>query len=301
MTLPTNRRQWAVLTGAAGIALTVPEAQADTAPPRAGAANFVTGDVSVSDASGRKPLTSGSVVREGQTIETAANAEAHVVLDDGGFLAVRPSSRIQIDKVKMNGTFDDTLSMRLLSGAIRSITGWVGKLDRRSYQLTAATATIGIRGTDHQVAIVAEGEEHNGENAGIHNWVAEGGTTLKNSGGAVDIEPGHAAWAGHHGQAPQAHAGGIPAFLQARRTRHEARIEGHAKNIRQHIETRMRNRGMLKNGERMEDAIRRHQALAAKVGERAQAKEANNEEAKSEREKRRERLREGRAKRHPGA
>jgi hypothetical protein len=160
----------------------------------------------------------------------------------------------------MVGDFDDSLSMTLLRGAIRSITGWVGKFDRRSYQLTAGTSTVGIRGTDHEVVLIAQGEEGPDEVAGVHSWVNSGGTTLKNAEGSMDIEPGHAAWVGEDGRAPRAH-NGIPAFLQRRRTRQEERATRHSLNIREIIETRLLRRGLLKRGERLEDAQRRHRLL----------------------------------------
>jgi hypothetical protein len=256
------RRNLISIAGAAGISVACDSAFSQATPDkrRAGAANFVEGNVKVADALGAQVLTMGTVLREGQTIETAANSEVHVVFDDGGFLAVRPSSRVQIEKAKVSGEFDDILSLKLLSGALRSVTGWIGKFDKHNYQLSTATATVGIRGTDHELAIIPAGEEHDGEIAGIHNWVHEGGTTLRSAGGAIDIEPGHAAWAPHTGEAPRAHLL-IPRFLQLRRTLHEEKIEAHARRISEIIEMRMKKRGMLKEGERLGDAQRRHHAL----------------------------------------
>lgn len=67
-------------------------------------------------------------------VETGSDTEVHVVLDDGGFLAVRPKTRLQIREVKMLGGVDDFLA--LIQGALRSITDWVGKLDRSRYRIT---------------------------------------------------------------------------------------------------------------------------------------------------------------------
>ncbi len=273
METDVGRRSLVIAIGSAagGASLLVPSlalAQASAAKPpgaRAGVVNFVIGEATIADGDAPgKALTNGTVVSQGQTIETGATGEVHVVFDDGGLLALRPSSRIQIDKAQISGAFSDTLSMNLLRGALRSITGWIGKFDRNSYQLRPATATVGIRGTDHEVAIIAAGEEKAGENAGIHNWVHEGGTTLTTAGGHTDVEPNHAAWAGHNGQAPQAHQG-IPAFLAKRATAHERRINTHAQHINEHIERRMQKRGMIKRGETLKDAQQRHANLPAKA------------------------------------
>lgn len=54
---------------------------------------------------------------------------------------------------------------------------------------------------------------------------------------------------------------GVPNYLQQRRIRHEARIEAHARRVTEHIETRMKKRGMLRDGEKLEDAQRRYQEM----------------------------------------
>ena len=257
VTATSTRRHLFLITGCT-LSSRLVFAQAVPERRRAGLVNFVEGDVKVADSLGVRALTGGAVVHEGQIIETSVNSETHVIFDDGGYLAVRPSSRIQIDKAKLSGAFDDSLSLRLLIGAVRSITGWIGKFDKHNYQLSTGVATVGIRGTDHELAnIASEGPLLAGEIPGIHNWVHEGGTTLKTTTGAIDIDPGHAAWAPHNGDAPRAHQE-VPNFLQQRRTRQEARIENHAKRINEHIEMRMEKRGLLKDGEKLHDAQRRH-------------------------------------------
>ncbi len=260
-----QRRLWMGLLAAMGLGVRLPQARAAGPTPgnRAGAVDFVTGPAQLADANGRRTLTNGTVVYGGQRIETGPDAEVHLVFDDGGFLAVRPQSQVSIDQVKMAGAFDDILAMTLVRGALRSVTGWVGKFDRNNYQLRAGTATVGIRGTDHEVLYIPENDVRPGEVAGIHNWVHEGGTTLRNAGGAIDIGPGHAAWAAHDGRAPRMHEG-LPAYLQRAHPRHEDRVNRHASAIREHIERRMRQKGFLARQEHLEDAQRRHQQLQEK-------------------------------------
>ena len=266
-----GRRIW-LQAAAVGMVARVPTVLATPVPPkrnRAGAVNFVAGEPQVLDGSNRRPLAVGAVVYGGQTIETGSDTEVHVFLDDGGFLAVRPKTRLQISEVKMLGDVDDSLVLTLIQGAMRSITGWVGKLDRSRYRVTAGTATIGIRGTDHEVSLVPEGQAPAGENAGVHNWVHEGGTSLHNNAGAVDIEPGRAAFMDHLGGSPQA-LSEIPPYLRRWTGRNEGRVARHAERIREHIEARMRKRGMLKGNERIEDVIERHGKLRDRIRDRRQ-------------------------------
>ncbi len=269
------------LSAGAGLLLAAKPGRAETATAganRAGSVDFVNGTASLTDAAGSsRAVRKGTVVFAGQAIETSRDSEVHVIFDDGGYLAVRPFSTIRIDQVKMVGGLDDTLSMTLIRGALRSITGWVGKFDKRSYQLTASTATIGIRGTDHEVALIAAGEEGPDGVPGIHSWVNEGGTTLRNAGGSVDVEPGHAALAPHDGKAPRPQ-GATPEFLQRRHTRFEGRAHAHAGKIREFIENRLRKRGLIKPGEHLEDAQRRHEALRERM-ERKQVRAPKESEA----------------------
>lgn len=277
MGISNLRRRLVIFIGVAGLA--APRwaaAQRRGGVNRAGVVNFVTGDATLWDAESQFVLANGTVVKQGSTVETGPDSEVHIVFDDGGLLAVRQSSRIQIDQAHIAGGFSDSLTLTLLRGAMRSITGWVGKFDKNSYQLRAATATIGIRGTDHEVAIIPAGEERSGEIAGIHSWVREGGTTLTNPGGHIDVDTGHAAWAAHDGKAPQLHEG-IPAFLQRRKTQNEVRIDRHAKHITEHIEKRMLKRGMIKPGESLGDAQLRHAALQSKSVSQKQDKASESE------------------------
>jgi len=279
----------AVLTQAAWVtigtmttAASLPSALAaqPTRTDRAGTVDFVSGETLVTDGNDRRKLTVGSVVYAGQMIETGQTAEVHVVLDDGGFLAVRPQSRIQFDQAKISGTFDDSLTLTLFRGAMRSITGWVGKFDKSRYKLHVGTATIGIRGTDHEVVFIPSGQERPGEVAGIHNWVNEGGTSLQNSAGTVEIESGRAGWLDHHGNRPQLHAD-MPTYLRDRRSRYEARIAKHASRVREHIETRMRKRGMLKRNERLEDAQARHATWRERLQNRTERDPAQKDSSES--------------------
>ncbi len=264
--------------------LAVAQGNSQRKAARAGVANFVNGEASIADGDAQpQTLTSGTVIKQGQAIETSASGEVHIVFDDGGMLALRPSSRVLIDQAQIAGSFSDALTMTLLRGALRSISGWIGKFDRSSYQLRTPTATVGIRGTDHELAIIPDGEEKKGETAGVHNWVHEGGTTLSNAGGHTDVEPGHAAWAAHNGQAPQPHQG-IPPYLQKRATSHERRINAHAQHVTEHIEKRMQKRGMIKAGETLKDAQQRHQAQRGNtVEEPAKPKQNGKEEARRKR------------------
>ncbi len=96
---------------------------------------------------------------------------------------------------------------RLLRGSLRSITGWIGKNNPQRYALYTPTATVGIRGTDHETLVVENGAE-----AGTYDKVNTGETELLTPHGKVGVLPGKAAFAAKTGQAPVVLAS-IPALF----------------------------------------------------------------------------------------
>lgn len=297
MKIIQSKRTFCLSAGAALLAQAAPAVAATPESGRAGSVDFVDGSAQLVDATGSRAVRKGTVIFAGQSIQTGKDAEVHMVFDDGGYLAVRPFSTVRIDQAKMVGAVDDTLAMTLLRGALRSITGWVGKFDKSSYRLAAATTTIGIRGTDHEVALIEAGEDGI---PGVHSWVHEGGTSLRNAQGAIDVEPGQAAYATNDA-APRSH-GATPEFLQRRHGRFEARAQAHAARVRDIIENRLRKRGIMKPGESLEDVKARFQARRERLQQAQQRKGEKADKAErhaEQQERRRERLEAARARRHP--
>ncbi len=151
----------------------------------AGLVDTARGEVSVLSRDGApRGVAKGDRVREGETILTGPDGEMLLTTDDSGVLAIRPRSRLTIEAYKVNGNTADSVVLNLLRGSLRSITGWISKTSPKNYRVTTNTATIGIRGTDHEVAIVEEGE-----NAGTWSKVSEGGTVLSSSTGNIEQTP----------------------------------------------------------------------------------------------------------------
>lgn len=90
-------------------------------------------------------------VSEGDLLVTAKDSYAQVVMNDGTKMTMRPNSNLKIEtyKFKTDAPQADAAVFRLLKGGFRTVTGLIGKRgDKDAYKLRAATATIGIRGTD---------------------------------------------------------------------------------------------------------------------------------------------------------
>ena len=150
-----------------------------------GSADLVIGNVTLRRAGqAATNLVQGTKLLQGDQIETISGAETHIAFDDGGYLAIRPNSTVKIAQYVVTGEVTDTATIDLIRGALRSVTGWIGKLDAPRYRITASTATIGVRGTDHEVVLVPPEDATADLPAGVHNRVNEGATTLRNTNGA---------------------------------------------------------------------------------------------------------------------
>ena len=149
----------------------------------AGEIEYLSGRVSVINAKGdlRSPNLHERV-EEGDTLITSRDGEIHVLTDDSGFIALRPNTQLKINSYRVDGGESDTVVLNLLRGSFRSITGWISKTHRDGYKIQTATATIGIRGTDHEPLVIDDGE-----NAGTYDKVNTGGTSLETPFGRVEI------------------------------------------------------------------------------------------------------------------
>ena len=168
----------------------------------AGKVELVEGDVTVTDRA-RQPrrVAVGSTIFEGETIATGKDGELHVTMEDGGFIAVRPNTRMSIAAYRAEGDDKDKGIFSLLQGTFRSVTGWIGKYNPRSYQVRTPTATIGVRGTDHEPAHLVEGDPRG--KPGSYDKVNAGLAVMQSAQGTVEIPANKAAFLSLDGLPPQ--------------------------------------------------------------------------------------------------
>lgn len=105
-----------------------------------------------------KVMAPKAEVSEGDLLVTAKDSYAQVVMNDGTKMTMRPNSNLKIEtyKFKQNEPQADAAVFRLLKGGFRTVTGLIGKRGNKdAYKLRAATATIGIRGTDFSSRLCA--------------------------------------------------------------------------------------------------------------------------------------------------
>ena len=222
------------------------------------------GNVRIVDAQGQSRLAQqDDKVMEGDTIITGQGGEIQIRTDDHGFVAVRSNTKLRIDAYSAHSDASDKSVMSLLAGTIRSITGWIGKTHPESYAIKTPSATIGVRGTDHEPQVILPPEP--GQQAiaepGTYDKVNQGSTVLRGEKGTVQVQANQAAFAAHDkALAPRA-LDAIPTFYKP--SRFENRIDRRkgvlAQNMEKHQQARAGKNNTARGERRAGETVKPHQ------------------------------------------
>ena len=163
------------------------------APVRYGTVLRIRGAVMASDGSmpGGRRLAVGDPVFVGERIVADATAEALFRTDDAGYFALRSGADFVAERFSAKGNGNDQFVLRIFAGAMRVVTGWIGHTNRTGARIYTPSATIGIRGTDHEPFVMsAELARQMSQLPGTYDKVNHGGTTLDSRGNLLDLDPG---------------------------------------------------------------------------------------------------------------
>ncbi|MDS4014295.1 MAG: FecR family protein [Candidatus Accumulibacter sp.] len=161
----------------------------------AGAFVRFSGSVSIVGADNKVRVASANnKIHSGDTVSTDARSEAVVKMADDSIVALRPNTQFRFTEYRYEEKSSDKSVATLLRGAVRLITGLIGKANNNNVSVQVSTATIGIRGTDFEVVLLEEGS--NEGRAGVYSTVNEGATHVKLvSGEEVDVKTNQTAFA----------------------------------------------------------------------------------------------------------
>ncbi len=115
--------------------------------------DFASGNVTAVSTSGQsRPLAKGAQLEQGETIATNTG-RAQLRFTDGAYVSLQPQTEFRIDQYRFAGTQDGNEKgvFSLIKGGLRTITGLVGRSNRKNYQINTSVATIGIRGTEYTI------------------------------------------------------------------------------------------------------------------------------------------------------
>jgi hypothetical protein len=250
-------------------------------PPTAGSAanvvgrvELVEGDVTVfARTRVARRVRVGDLLHEDERIVTGRNGELHLAMDDGGYLAVRPNTDLTLVAYQARGGDDDKSVLNLVAGSFRSITGWIGRHNARSYQVRTPTATIGIRGTDHEPLVIPDGAA-DGE-PGTYDKVNAGGTVLETRNGRIEVGPNRAGFAPLRGQPAPRLLAEVPRFYRA--TRNESRLAQKHQAITKSADRLREERRRLLDGRRSDLKARSDERKVEQRQERVQQRKERDD------------------------
>jgi len=153
----------------------------------AGRAEFTIGGVTVSGKDGvQRPLARGTELDNGDVVRTN-NGRAQIRFTDGAYVSLQPNTEFGIREYRYDNRTDGNERgfFGLLKGAMRTVTGAIGRINRDRYQIATPTATVGIRGTGGVIQVQDDGSTLVIGTSGI--W------SLTNPAGSVDVPAGNSA------------------------------------------------------------------------------------------------------------
>lgn len=173
----------------------------------AGRVQFVAGDVRLVDAGGKQsPLRKGQDVNEGDTLLSGTNGTAQLKMIDGAIVALRPGTELKVIDYVFNDAEDgkESASFSLVKGGLRAITGAIGRTNKEKVKIATPTATIGIRGTDHEPVVVlpAPAGVPLAAEPGTYDKVNVGATTLTTQVGTTVVAANQVGFAASPTQQP---------------------------------------------------------------------------------------------------
>jgi hypothetical protein len=157
---------------------------AGQAQATAGRVEFAIGPATVVGVDGRtRPAARGTQLDTGDVVRTN-DGRVQMRMVDGAFISLQPNTEFGIKEYKYAGKPDgsENALFSLVKGAMRTVTGLIGRINRNRFQVATPTATVGIRGTGGLIEILQDGATLVQGTSGI--WY------LANPAGTIDIPAG---------------------------------------------------------------------------------------------------------------
>ncbi|MES2947167.1 MAG: FecR domain-containing protein [Pseudomonadota bacterium] len=222
---PLTWHAWLLITISMCLANLVWAQPALPQPPSVAVVMALSGQARAIDAQGKERfLEKGAPLFAGDRVVTSEASLVQVRLNDGGYMSVRANTEMVIDRFVFDEKDPNKSSflVSLLRGGFRSITGLIGRNNPAGYQIRAATATIGIRGTDHEPVLILDTPEGQAQGTpGLYDKVNDGETFIRNDGGMLALRRGDIGFAPLMADIPPQVLLKIPEFYRT-----EVRIDG---------------------------------------------------------------------------
>jgi FecR protein len=152
----------------------------------AGKVDFAIGNVTAKAADGKeRRLAKGGDINPGDTILTGPDGRAQVRMADDSYLSFTPNTEMVVRQFTYDGKTDgqEKAVYNLLKGALRTVSGLVGRVNKQNFSIVTPTATVGIRGTGGEIQVTDDSTIVRGS-SGV--WI------LTNQFGTLEVGAGQA-------------------------------------------------------------------------------------------------------------
>jgi ferric-dicitrate binding protein FerR (iron transport regulator) len=153
----------------------------------AGTFDAVAGTVQVSNVVDPRPAATGSTLDSGDLVQTSDGSSARLHMADGALFELGAGTKFQVADYHYAGTgamhesrAPATAKYDLKDGAVRTITGSIGKERGDNYMVTTEQADVRVHGTDYSMQ----------ESSGLLVICYAGSVTVSNDTGAVELSSG---------------------------------------------------------------------------------------------------------------
>lgn len=168
------------------------------------------GTLTAQRADGTRILEQKSQVMRGDTLTTQKGSFAQINFTDGSSATLRPNTVLRIDEYQFdkNKPQADAMSMRLIKGGLRTVTGLVGRRGNQdAYKIQTSVSTIGIRGSSGDTLDCMQGCEgatgkSGGLPPGVYHITHTGLYIIVTKSGSLLIAPGQIGFANDPGKPP---------------------------------------------------------------------------------------------------
>lgn len=163
------------------------------------------GDLSLERGDKTLSVVAGMQLQEEDVLHTAGDGETLLRFDNGARMLVRADSAVRFTTLRERGPVSKRRkAIRLVQGGLRYITGVGAARHRVAFETD--TATIGIRGTDLDIAVSKDAQPD--APTGTYLQVNQGAAVLQALDGTVlDVERGEQAFGGEPDLTPKGEGG----------------------------------------------------------------------------------------------
>lgn len=161
-----------------------------------GTIDQISGNVTITSADNvTRKATPKERILAGDTITTEAKSETLIKMADDSSVLLRPNTSFKLIEFKYEKAPTDSSLVNLLRGTARMITGLIARRVPANYRVNTPTATIGVRGTDFEVAVLPEDTAD--ARAGVYDYVRDGTTNIQlvQTGQNLDVKKSQTAFA----------------------------------------------------------------------------------------------------------